>query len=63
MMTDFGCKAASKDDCVFVYTLQCRGSTLIIATMDDDMIQASDSQELIDVINEHLKKSFIITNN
>eukprot|EP00961_Rhodomonas_salina_P088742 1193833-Rhodomonas_salina.2 len=48
MMTDFGCKAASKDDCVFVYTLQCRGSTLIIATMDDDMIQASDSQELID---------------
>eukprot|EP00961_Rhodomonas_salina_P234109 3163795-Rhodomonas_salina.1 len=45
-MQDFGCKAASKDDCVFVYK---RGeSTLIIATVVDDMIQVSDSQELID---------------
>ena len=60
-MADFGCKAASEDDCVFVYK---RGdSTLIIATVVDDMIQVSDSQELIDEFNEHLKKSFIITNN
>eukprot|EP00961_Rhodomonas_salina_P280571 3789806-Rhodomonas_salina.1 len=45
-MLDFGCKAASEDDCVFVYK---RGeSTLIIATVVDDMIQVSDSQELID---------------
>eukprot|EP00961_Rhodomonas_salina_P237405 3209336-Rhodomonas_salina.2 len=60
-MQDFGCKAASEDDCVFVYK---RGeSTLIIATVVDDMIQVSDSQELIDEFNEHLKKSFIITDN
>lgn len=60
-MFDFGCKAASEDNCVFVYK---RGeSTLIIATVVDDMIQVSDSKELIDEFNSHIKKSFIITDN
>eukprot|EP00961_Rhodomonas_salina_P118127 1589867-Rhodomonas_salina.1 len=60
-MQDFGCKAASEDDCVFVY--KCGKSTLIIVTVVDDMIQVSDSQELIKEFNAHLKKSFIITDN
>eukprot|EP00961_Rhodomonas_salina_P060683 814669-Rhodomonas_salina.1 len=36
-MLNFGCKAASEDECVFV----CKrgGSTLIITTVVDDMIQ------------------------
>lgn len=43
-IADFWCKAASEDDCVFVYML--RGSTLIITTVLDDimMIQVLDGQ-------------------